>query len=1371
MKKMLTTAAVAILAGLAGFAADPIIRDFWSAEAIDWGDGRPYEKEPQKGDKHFPQGFKARYDLEIKEGGWYELLGRFNPHDLRVDGKLVWSRRASSPIAKGGKQSKAGNLWLEAGKHTLSFECVGRPAFPVWQFTEFTLSKADGAPEKCVTADKSAVDVVRSGENLEILVTGGGGGQAAAYEIFSKSVASGDLVARRVGEVAFDASEKPVTKKLLVPGKEEGGFLISAKVKDGKDLLPCEFPFGEYAVIDTRSCNPGGGALETVCVIDCAKQTLNGAPLAADAFVEAHGPTRVVTTAAGTYRESHDATPPAAPGIGAGGQFSPKNASGFSYVFPVPKIGVPYLIDIEYPDDTRRAFSVMGFGGYGRGGGKSAETGGNYRISNTMKHMTIVCWPTKEVVVDGKMRLSMFAGQYLTRCAASKITVSRWKDDLVPAAKVAKQGGRQYTLWWEEGGTWLQIVGDEKELSGNTIGMINAVDRYARLARFHGATGVSLPATSYQGAMFRTDRLPGFSIPKIDEIRLIALTCEKYGMGFISETFPAQWYMIKALKQSVANPDEITPWDCYGAGAGALGTNTLNALHPAVQKFWIDAFKELGDKLRDSPAFLGLVCRTDAWQFRGDYILTNLRRGYGDWTVGEFVKDSGIKVPGEAGDPMRFMRRYEFLTSPAMKERWLAWRCERILNYHKAIRDALRGGVRDDIFFGCGGDFCRDRENLTIAEAARNCGVDLKTYSATDGLTLIPHIRYGTDAEDVAAKEMTDDMESPDYVEFGMGSPRAFAMYFNYIEYGKNIPFQQLGYTGEAPFHYTAACNASGRDALEKFAVVMAQQDTGWMRDGGDDDPFGELDAYRRWFGEFSSLPMLPFQKVPTSADPAAVWQLSLTKPYKDFTPGLYFYAVNREQYPVELCLSLTAKEVVSLFGGEKTAVDNGKLSIALPPYALLAFRAEDGAAVTSAAVKVPETEILRVRNLLSQAQAVDRELSDGAASAFTADEFAAFKKTLGEAWDAFQQGHYWRARTALGMGKMRQVYTKLGKMPDGMRHTQFPDMLSLVKSSKGAHWQFVWPLHNAEELTALAGTLVPSTEFNPDWHSFTVLRSRNGALEVELDTPAEGSYTLELGLVAKKRGVIAVSLDGAALPVAVMPKKAGNPETFSCAGIKLMPGKKRLSLRHDGDFGLYALSCRPQIREVKGKDVSTMGEFNRLMAPGAIRIENLKKGENFHALDIPMSMSYKFYPEEGKVDWNAEYDNGFGQKVRWRKPYGPAGEELIVDMLQRSGGFVPHAVNYAVTHITSDRERTAVVSIGGDWEVEAWLNGAPLKALIPNPMSNFGSWNVLPNGVLNLRKGVNMLFLKQRNGSMGSGVCLYITDDPGIVCHSTDTK
>ncbi len=1364
-----------------------VSKDFWDFSRIEWGDGRPYEK-PVKKEGPYPQGFVADYEISVPAEGWYELVytnaGEGMRHDLILDGTCLWRFRTTSRMEKGSKDAKAGNIWLSSGKHVLRIQRIGRTSFPIMMIGGFELRAAGGRPEACITAEKTLVDIVRAGEKLEIKVTGGGAGKEAAYELLRRDLTDASRRPELVAEVSFPPAARPETRNLAIPCPAEGAFSLSARVKGGRDLLPCEFPIGEYAVIDVAAAPKGGGGTVPVHVIDCVAQTDNGTPVPDGAFVECNGPTRVVRTAAVSYRESHDCTVPGSEPMKR--PDDPHSYSGFSYRIDLPELQVPYLIDVEFPDDARRSVTISQnwidekTGGFAKGTAYSAkayETGGMQPLSGQIRHHRTIVWAASK-----RMMFAILTQQVGHRAAASKITVSRFEGDQVPAAKADNPGGRVFCHWYEEAENWRYLVNVASAYQGGIVHDMVGLDRWARLCRYFGVNGISACGAGYQGAFWRTTTLDGFMPTDYDQCRLAALICEKYGMRYTPEVFPAQWYMnLVTLPALAENPDDVRSFSCHGAARGQnSAVCDLNPLHPVVQKAWIDAFGELADKLRDSPAFCGITVRADGWLFRGDYTFPSLNWGYGDWIIRQFEKDSGTKVPGADDDPGRFLKRYEFLVSKDMLDKWISWRNHRILDYHLRIRDRIRGS-RPDIFFGIFGDFrcdpCYDQPS-SVSRRALECGVDLEKLKSVDGLAMIPGARYGFRNLGVQDQRIYDDFLDPENVGAGMGVNRSFAAYMYYQELATFWPAEKLGVAvGKEPVpYYCSAALASGRNSLEKFAVVLAEQDSSFLRDGGNTDIYGDPEIWNPWFAEFCALPALPFERVESARDPVAVWQKMLSgssfqvpgkTEARNIAPdAFYFYAVNREQYPVRIEITLAGTDEVFRLGtGEKIRLTGAVLPLDLEPYELRSFRTSASASVVTTKTIVPEDKISYVRNRIAFAQDVANMISGPRKDDFSAADRGAFMRQIAAAWDAYSKGWLWRARTSLSMAPALKIYEDTARMPEGQVVTKFPGLLQ--ERPREGHWIPKRPVIKADALEKMLpsgskAVIKPSSDINKEWGGSQILAADSGMLELTLEIPADGPYVIRIGHVSPLPGVTVASINGESLPSAMETSKPCDPETFAFPALKLKAGKAQLSMRRDGPFGVYALQILPLLKPMPNSAWSVVGPF-----PGFWGLH--VAGRRDDAEGLRKSFETIYGPEQ-EVDLGAAYRLADGRELRWTQKTDSTLcklDDLVVSMPIRTGSSQAD-VNFAVTFIDSDTDRSAQLHLGVDWWAVAWLNGERLRTSIdPKTQQESGGADFTTHypmpAVLNLKKGVNTLLVKQNGGSLGSAMAAYITDDHGI--------
>ncbi|HEY3376726.1 MAG TPA: hypothetical protein VGL77_04455, partial [Armatimonadota bacterium] len=776
-----------------------VTKGFWDYSAGEWGDGRPAP--PVVKGKANDLCWKLDYQITVPKTGWYQLVFKSGniTHDLFVDGVCLY-RYQGMPDRTADGWSKAANLALTAGAHTLRIQRLGRVGFPPQQFETMELRTSGNMPQNSVSAKLSGLDVVRVGERVKLVVTSGYTTTPVSYQILRQDLQHPAQAAEVVASVTFPGGQAFTTKTLDIPCPGEGVFRLQGRDANATSLGAADFHQVEYAVIDTKSF-PGSPDEHKTLVhdIDCTTQMDQGKAIDSARFFECNGKTRVTDSTIGRYRESNNCTGPEVEKI-TNPISVPRTYSGFAYQLTLPKAGAAYLIEMDYPDNERRAIAVpvsylkedgtreTVSNGYS---GKSIETGGMFPLSNTMLVHRFVFWAYSREINVGI--LSQQVGQ---RAAASRIRIYQFDGDL-PIARDDRTKGRIFGHWFEEGENWRFLVAGDMlakqypQIAAEYI----ALNRWIQLARYTGMTTINGPAVAYQGAYFPTTTLDGYMPSSYSQIRLTALLCEKYRMTYIPEVFPGQWYRNKVdLPKLAKNPDDVKNFSAQGLKGGeATVWNDNNFMHPAVQKAWTETFAEIGDQLRDSPAFGGVSVRLDSWVWYGDWCFTSLLWGYDDYTVGLFQKETGMTVPGVANDPKRFEQRYQFLTTGDMRARWLDWRCSKVLDYHRRLRDAFSGPRKDVSLYMVGDgymDMLRDEAGVkdTPAERFRGNGIDTKMLQNERGIALIPAARYGSRNTGVLDQQIYDGFFQQDYVALGMNRERGFGAYMMYHELGGNLP-------------------------------------------------------------------------------------------------------------------------------------------------------------------------------------------------------------------------------------------------------------------------------------------------------------------------------------------------------------------------------------------------------------------------------------------------------------------------------------------------------------------------------------------------------------------------------------------------------
>ena len=1307
----------AMVVGVA-FGGDVVFTgQFWKEDGF-YGDGRVESAEHLKTPDKPPHGHELTYRMEIPETGWYAPFFKGAPgeQDFFVDGRLVAQQRDLGRAgADGFAQGPA--LYLEKGVRELRLERLGRRGFPMRMFECVEMRRLDPGPADWFFADKSGHDVVRLGECVNFAVTAGLPDRAVSYE-FKAALQCGPEAKEwtTLATLEFPKTDAPVRKVAALKLPKEGMFFVKA-FADGKELPANAFPRFEVVAIDVNEHGATSAKfdLENVVDIDCVAQ-------APDA--EANGKSSVARRKKLAYRESHDCSKATNEPYDGN---DPTHLSCFSYRVKVPAAQVPYLLEVDYPDDARRSVCIRhdwvkegtklylkGNAGYQT---KSYETGGFFPISGEMRRQGQIIWPLS---TEGYVTvINQSAG---TRAAAARIRISRFKDDLPPAQGASAKGGRTFAYWSEEGDSFGIMLGAGAGVNfagGGRIPYLEAAKRWYQMIRFYGGNAMSGCGVAYQGAYWHSKALKGMGLRPFSALRMFALLGEKYRMSFIPEWFNNQGCADKVIYPRLAGGLENSQ---AKNASGSLAGGGVNALCPAVQDAIVEAMREIHDDIGDSPAFKGLTVRSDPWQFRGEFFFKSLNWGYNESVVRAFEKETGVKVPaGTATD------HFHFLTSPGVRDRWIRWRCNRIGDYHRRILEALRGGTRKDLFFGMAGQF--DQENLyareeTLVERALGCGVDAEKYRGSDGFSIIPISRYGSRTPSAGDRRIYDEFFRTDSTEGGMCTPRAFASYMTYMELGTGWPAAQLGFDlkekgGKPPYHCSGVI-AAGRAGLEKFAVVLAEQDTAYFREGGNSDCLGSPDVFGPWFAEFERIPAVKFDRVEGLNDPVAVWQRTVDG-------RLWYYAVNKESFASEATVRFS---------------DGTSRSFVLEPWGLKAFDEEAGRTVASASSTYPEPERLKVRKLLAYAQSLQGKVRD-----------LAYAGQLAKAWAAAEAGKWWRARVELNMAPMYRGYAEAGGLPGEVLRTPFPDKLD-TQSPKNGHWNLCTPTKPVA-LIAFDGKtakIVDSRQVNDQWRGEKAIWSEKGEITFTLDVPAEGRYNLVLGAVGEEKGVASVTVNGSLLGDVCRFAKAKEPMTASFRGIPLEAGKATVKVSAASGVGLYGVRFLPALKPIPGTDWAVAGPFKKFW--GALG--GRRKGVEGD-LALKEGFDDLMKTDLSKVEWkmaapgvrDALWDRGVQMPLR----IASTGADRLI----------------ARTTIMSERERTATLVIAVDWWCRATLNGESVKTDVVGGGSevngcSFWGWYPMYTGIVRLKPGANDLVLYVNGGSLGSAITGWVTDDDDIL-------
>lgn len=967
----------------------------------------------------------VEYDLDLPRAGWYDLTVAGNgggvqyQFDVAADGPAFHG--VTWPVAN--LPEKVGNVWLETGPHRLRIQRYFWTGFP--KLGGFTLAAGDPLPAHAVRMTlPDDARIYRRGECPKLEFLAGGLPVPIRLDVVIKT-AAGQV--RRSDSVTVPAGSRPERRTVALHCSEEGHFDVIASVGVAplsyRDVRPVS-----YEVVDTapaQHAGPGEALRRTLVEeIDCA-----------NTFPDySAGGSRVVTTAAGRYRESVGHGFTRYQRVPAAVRAAMPDPSWFAYELKRVVPQQPYMVEVDYPDDAPRTFAIAlresAHIGYPVAGG--VDSGGEFALTNRMQTQSLIYWPR-----SAGTRVTLLDVHDERHAAAAKIRVYRIDGEFPPLA-AARPGGRQFVNWYEEGMSFLAMYGAPGD---HPQGLRTATERWAAAVRHAGGTVLAPTSLVYSFALYPSRFNLAFSTPDSDVLRRMVLVAEKYGLSILPEVHPRADeldYAFAAVPDPKPNllvsKDGRTGY-YEGDGKSRRYPPYYNPLHPANQAWYLDMVGELAERYRDSPALIGVSLRLMQWANATLNNFHSLDWGYDDLTVGLFQKETGLVVPEGGPSPGGRVtaeiarRRHAWLTGPG-RDRWIRWRCEKIAELYTRLRDRVQS-ARPDLkiyspVFAWEGMEGNDG-------ALREAGIDPALLGAIRGVVLINATgSYGRrEADKLTVQRNRDFQLEPRHLAAfppGLGS-RAFLSSASYLEATEIVvPPAKLGFPAATKAAWmSAVANPAGRHALERFAVQLAETDAAWMGDGGNGYSLGQPVLWE-WLREYRALPSEPFTRRDDAIDPVAVWTLARAD-------GLYFYAVNRERYPVRVSIRIEgAKAAIRLASNESVALPSGRLEFEMAPYELRSYTARPGSKLSAISLQSPDREAQRIERQVAWLADLERRADGLFGPRLDSAQRAQLRQALATVRQAMAAGHFWRARTALEQHFLLSIYEKAGGLPPSLR-------------------------------------------------------------------------------------------------------------------------------------------------------------------------------------------------------------------------------------------------------------------------------------------------------------------------------------------------
>jgi hypothetical protein len=980
----------------------------------------------------------VHYDVSISEAGWYELTVAGRP--LEVEFLIAPSAPATgSPSFQvyGGAdamlngEDKVANLWLDAAAYTITLRREYWTGYP--SITGIRLRKAGHDPAKMAfAAFGSPRPVFRSGQCPPLRVLAGGPA-VRTWTLFAYVHASdGRQLTRTV--LKIPASGGPQAHDLPVPCEKAGGYYVSFGT-DASSIATRDMRPVLYEVIDTGASNPAARSSTRTLV-----QTIDLAARAPD--YSSGGDTRIETTMLGAYRESGEfgfTSYQRAPQAARRGLPEP---SWFAYKLTGLVPQKPHLVEVDYPDDARRSFAIALREAKPLSYPVSAgvDSGGEFSLSRAIKTHSLLFWPRSDQV-----RLAIMNIHDGMRAAASAIRVFRLDESPLPEYR--RSAGRKFINWYEEGANFTSMFGMRDEWWKGEV-QTETVERWVRSAAAAGYTMLMPTMVVYDFALYPSRFNRVFSKPDTDYLRRILLVAEKYGIRIVPELHPRADELDWPFA-SVPDPKPNLLLSRAGStnffrpdGRSRNYPPLFNPLHPSNQDWYVSMIGELVDRYKDSPALEGVSVRLMDWANPALNNFNSLEWGYDDSTIQLFLRETGTALPSSLLPGARpatsgqASRRYDWLMSNA-RSSWIDWRCRKIAQLYVRIRDRVREARPDLKVYSTVFPFGND---IDYRRSLIEAGIDPALLSRIEGVVLINALTsYGRREPDrILTQKIRDRLLQPSGLRaLASGvEPGAFLSGAYYIEATDAIaPPQQLGFpAGTRATWMSIAVTPAGRHFLERYAIQLAETDAQVLGDGGNAYSLGQP-LLGDWIREYRALPAVPFLRREDAVDPVAVWT-------REDAGGLTFYIVNHERYTVPLHLSiLGTRQVTRIATGERLSLTQGKMTVKLAPYQLLAYSASPGSSIVEVSQSPPAVEVQRVQEQVAWIAELDKSVrSSPGTLGLDHDLEAVLSSTVDQAQAALTRHHYWRARVLLEDHRMMRIYSQVGEQPPDLRDAVLPE-------------------------------------------------------------------------------------------------------------------------------------------------------------------------------------------------------------------------------------------------------------------------------------------------------------------------------------------
>ena len=1017
----------------------------------------------------------------------------------------------------------------------------------------------------------------------------------------------------------------------------------------------------------------------------------------------------------------------------------------FAYTLKVKHPGHPHLVIGQVPNNMRRLVSMYAidqvtgnYNGWNLDAGDAPEAG-------AFSPLSFVIWPNGKAI-DVCVWCSNKCHNYTNnrQGAMAKIELYELPDGLPALAEAA--GGWRAPVEFGWNGEQVNLGVNERTMPSLWAGddpvpgalprfawsgaayhdwkaLLSSWERFGQFSFYRGDNLCITPVHTY--GMNLLQGAPQMMLPKLwdvyskgyrarmvdpierDIFKLMLLVGQKYGVRLVADFMVHRMEdLVPLLTKQAGVPSDAVLLTADASGKpwrAVSGAVMLNPAHPVARRYLIDLMDAMGSHYGKYPAFAGVRTRQWTWSSALDAWYPKDNLGYDDFTVGLFAKETGIKLPAVAADDTAFKARRQTLLSD-YHDKWLDWRCRKILTLREEMLKALRKHSPDARLFSDG-------------ELNREGGLDPKLLGARRDLGWGSAVgKFGGD--EAAGVEWND----PDPVEFANFDQRPECLHQTL----KNLV------PGSRSYPEGMNCNQSYRShpyQLEGPALALADGKLDSCIYGGQWCLPPADEGLRRFVQAWRAIPPLRYTRRLGEGNehgPVACWFAIAGR-------EMTLYLVNRTPRPrqVHIVFDVDSRGATDLVTGQGRP-SGRRLHVALDPFMVGVFQAHGVKAISQLDVPAQLAEVAKLgraldhlRALRPQAQGV-RQTIYGGGERYTREDcgewsrrdrsfsFDDLLKPMEAAWqahqphevarllDVFQKDHLWWYEA---FGWPQDQYVPLE--PQGGQVAAGDNLRQRWKPGGIAKFAELPPF-KGQFLLAPQGERV-TVSFNPspgrfELRAWGIFGGDYGPIRVEFAGKPVGRLGVPGGTTRQIHQLLPASLPW-----------SSSPQEITFTG----DGRKGLAISK--------LEVRP-LPPMPIKRWQAIGLFDK------------------HGSVNDWASMEKVFPPEQKLDFSASYEGLGGKPVSWHAI--DIGEDKYVRLLEKHFPYDAsqgNGVAYLATWVhcpagPSDR----VLYYAMDWYGKAWLNGRLILPKITGPWKQFAAQKI------QLMPGWNCLLVKTSTGSDG---------------------